>query len=41
MAVEANFSKNKVSQQYSADRYLIHAHFEINKKELLVGIFPI
>ena len=30
MAVEANFSENKLSQQYSAD--LIHAHFEIEKK---------
>ena len=41
MAVEANFSENKLSQQYSADRYLIHAHFEIEKKQLLVGIFSI
>ena len=42
MAVDANFSENKLSQQFSADsRYLIHAHFEIEKKQLLVGIFSI
>ena len=41
MGVEANFSENKLSQQYSADRYLIHAHFEFGKKTLLVGIFSI
>jgi len=41
MAVEANFSENKMSQQYSADRYPIHAHFEIGKNALLVQIFSI
>ena len=37
MAVKDNFSENKLRQKFSADRYLIHAHFEIEKKTTSSG----